>query len=61
MQEDFPGGPVVGKCLPMWGTRAESWKWEDSTCLGVVKPVGHKPMCLERVLHNKRSHGDERS
>ena len=28
--------------------------------LGAVKPVGLKPMCLERVLHNKRSHSDKR-
>ena len=47
-------------CLPMWGTQARSQEREDSSCLGAVKPVGHKPMCLEQVLHNKRSHGDER-
>ena len=28
--------------------------------LGAVKPVGLKPMCLEWVLHNKRSHSDKR-
>ena len=52
LQQRFSGGPVVGKCLSMWGTQARSQDREDSTCLGVVKPVGHKPMCLEQVLHN---------
>ena len=43
-----------GICLPMWGTWALSLDQEDSTCLGVVKPVGHKPMCLERVLKKEK-------
>ena len=60
LHQDFPGGPVVGKCLPTWGTQARTLEWEDSTCLGAVKPVGHKPMCLEWVLHNKRLPSDER-
>ena len=51
----------LGICLQMWGTRASSWDWEDSTCLRAVKDVGHKPMCLEQVLHSKRSHGDEKT
>ena len=46
-------------CLPMYRTQARSREWEKSTCLGAIKPVGHKPMYLEWVLHNKRSHGDE--
>ena len=38
---DFPGGPVVGICLPMKGTQVQSLVWEDSTCLGTTKPMCH--------------------
>ena len=46
----------LGIYLPMWGTLARSQDQEDCTCLRALKPVGHKLMFLERVLHNKRSH-----
>ena len=28
-------------CLPMQGTRVRSLVWEDPTCHGATKPVGH--------------------
>ena len=52
--------------LPMQGTRVQSLVWEDPTCRGATKPVSHnywacmsqllKPVGLEPMLHNKRSH-----
>ena len=66
----FRGKKKLATGLPWWSS---GWEMpanvgytgpipgrEDSTCLGAVKPMGHKAMCLERVLHNKRSHSDER-
>ena len=57
-------------CLPMQGTRVRSLVWEDPTCCRATKPVRHnywacvpkllKPMCLEPVLCNKRSHCNEK-
>ena len=54
----------------MQGTRVRALVWEDPTCCGATKPTSHnywacvpqllKPACLEPVLHNKRSHRDEK-
>ena len=61
--------------LPMQGTRVRALVREDPTCHGATKPMRHnyrasslearkpqlpKPMHLEPVLHNKRSHLNER-
>ena len=55
----------------MQGTWVQSLVQEDPTCRGATKPVYHnywahvpqllKPACLEPVLHNKRSHHNEKS
>ena len=60
----------IGIHLSMQGTRAQSLVWEDSTCQGATKPLHHnywahmlqllKPMSLEPVVHNKRSHCNEK-
>ena len=60
----------LGIHLPMEGTWDQSLVWEDSTHRRTTKPMYRnyqacmlqllKPACLERVLHNKRSHGNER-
>ena len=57
--------------LPMQGTWVWSLVQEDPTCHGATKPVRHsywarvlqllKPECPEPVLHNKRSHGCEKT
>ena len=57
-------------CLPMQGTRVQALVREDPTCRGATKPVHHnywahvlqllKPVCLEPMLHNKRSHCNEK-
>ena len=54
----------------MQGTRVQALVREDPTCLGATKPVRHnywgrvpqllKPMLLDPVLHNKRSHRSEK-
>ena len=56
--------------LPMQGTWVQSLAQEDPTCRGATKPVRHncwahvlqllKPVSLEPVLHNKRSHHNEK-
>ena len=56
--------------LPMQGTQVRSLVGEDHTCCGATKPVRHnywacvpqvlKPAHLEPVLHNKRSHRNEK-
>ena len=56
--------------LPVQGTWVRALVWEDPTCRAATKPVSHnywarvpqllKPACLESVLHNKRSHRDEK-
>ena len=56
--------------LPVQGTRVRVLVWEDPTCHGAAKPMRHnywahvpqllKPVCLEPVLHNKRSHHNEK-
>ena len=56
--------------LPMQDTRVRALVWEDPTCRGATKPVRHnywarvpqllKPVCLQPVLHNKRSHRNEK-
>ena len=55
--------------LPMQGTQVQALVWEDPTCRRATKTVHHnywarvlqqlKPMCLEPVLRNKRSHRNE--
>ena len=50
----------------MQGTQVRSLVQEDPTCRGAPKPESHnywapvpqlpKPVCLEPVLHSKRSH-----
>ena len=57
-------------CLPRQGTRVRALVREDPTCRGATKPVRHncsalvpqllKPAHLESVLHNKRSHLNEK-
>ena len=56
--------------LPMQGTRVRALVWEDPPCRGATKPRRHnywvhvpqllKPMRLEPVLRNKRSHHGEK-
>ena len=56
--------------LPMQGTRVRALVQEDPTCRGAPKPVRHnywacvlqllKPVRLEAVLCNKRSHRNEK-
>ena len=56
--------------LPMPGTRVRALVPEDPACCGTTKPVHHnywtrvpqllKPVPLEPVLHNKRSHCNEK-
>ena len=56
--------------LPMQGTRVRALVREDPTCYKATKPVCHnywarvlqllKPLRLEPVLHNKRSHRKEK-
>ena len=56
--------------LPMQGTRVQPLVQEDPTCRGATKPVHHnywahvlqllKPVRLEPVLRNKRSHRKEK-
>ena len=56
--------------LPMQGTWVQALGWEDPTCRGAAKPVRHnywarvlqllKPVHLEPVLRNKRSHRNEK-
>ena len=60
------GGPLVVR-LPM-GTWFPSLAWEDSISTGATYPVLHNPRAqepqllnpLESVLHNKRSHCNEK-
>ena len=57
-------------CLPMQGTRVRSLVRVDPTCRGATKPVHHnywahvpqlrKPVRLEPVLRNKKSHSNEK-
>ena len=60
--------------LPMPGIRVLFPVWEDPMCRGAAKPVhpnsepasysrqtaATEPTCLEPVLHNKRSHHNEK-
>ena len=43
--------------LPMQGTRVQALVREDPTCHGAW---ALEPACLEPVLHNKRSHSNEK-
>ena len=36
---DFPGGPVIGSLPAYAGDGGSILVWEDSTCLGVTKPL----------------------
>ena len=57
--------------LPMQGTQVRALVREDPTCRGATRPVCHnywawdpqllKPVHLEPVLHNKRSHRNEKT
>ena len=57
-------------CLPVQGTQVQSLVREDPTCCGATKPVRHnywacmlqllRPACLDPMLHNKRSHCNEK-
>ena len=69
-----PGTSLVAQwlriCLPMQRTWVRALVWEDPSCHGATKPVHHnyqahvlqllKPAHLEPVLHNKRSHHNEK-
>ena len=48
--------------LPMQGTWVQSLVWEDSTCLGAMKPVNHNywTCALEPGSLNERSHRNEK-
>ena len=47
-REDFPGGPVVKNLSANAGTLV----WEDPTCHGTTKPVGHNSWaCLQEILN----------
>ena len=56
--------------LALQGTLVQTLVWEHPTCHGATKPVRHnygvlisqllKPMRLEPMLHNKRSHHNEK-
>ena len=45
-------------CLPMQGTPVRSLVWEDCTCRGATKPVGHNywACALEPASHNCWAH-----
>ena len=57
-------------CLPTQGTWVRALVWEDPTCRGATKPASHnywacvpqllKPVRLEPILRNKRSHRSEK-
>ena len=73
-QEKFPGTSLVLQCLRihllMQRTQVQSLVLKDSTFQGTTKPESHnywaymlqllKPVCLEPVLLNKRSHHNEK-
>ena len=51
----------------MQGTQFQALVQEDPTCCGATKPVRHnywacalERLCLEPVLHNRRSHRNEK-
>ena len=53
----------LGTCLPRQGPWVRSLVQEDPTFLGVTKPEPPqllKPVCLESVIHNRRSHRTEK-
>ena len=52
---DFPDGPVVKNPPSNAGNSSLILIWEDSTCRGATKPV-----FVEPVLCNKRSHHNEK-
>ena len=67
--QDFPGGTVDKNPAAKTGTWVQSLVQENSTCLRETKPMHHnywaqvlqllKPLHLEAVHHNKRSHCNE--
>ena len=54
---DFPGGAVVKNPPANEGTRVRALVWEDPTCHGATKPVGHNywACALEPASHNYRA------
>ena len=60
---DFPGGPVVRNPPAKQVTRVRFLVWEDPTCHGATKPMGHNywACTLEPSSHNKRSRHNEKS
>ena len=53
--------------LPVQGKQVPPLIWEESTCLGAAHPAhcscwacALQPECLEPVLRNKKSHGNEK-
>ena len=60
----------LGTHMSMHGTWVGSLVWKDPKCIGAIKPSSHnyraqtlqllKPVCLEPVLCNKRSHHSEK-
>ena len=68
--EGFPGGAVVENPPANAGDMGSILVREDPTCCGATKLVCHnywarvpqllKPMRLEPVLHNERSHFNEK-
>ena len=60
---DFPGGSVVRNLLPMQKTWVRCLVWEDSACCRAAEPVAcsyRSPYTLKSVLHNKKSHCNEK-
>ena len=60
---DFPGGTMTKSPPANAGdTRIQPLVQEDSTCLGANKPMhqNYGACALEPVLHNKRSHCNEK-
>ena len=68
--QGFPGGALVKNLPANAGSWVRALVWEDPICHGATKPVCHnywarvsqllKPVCLEPVLHNKRSHHNKK-
>ena len=63
ISRDFPGGTVVKNPPANAGDTGSALVWEDPTCREATKPCVPqllKPVCLEPVLRNKRSHHNEK-
>ena len=67
---DFPDGPVVNNPCANAGNMSSVRGLEDSTCCRATNPLCHncwahalqllKLICLEPMLHNQRSHPNEK-